>query len=170
MADYKVKIGFSGELYNNMGIIASRFCEEAILGILSSGSVRLTDISRALEEKSPLLATHKRLSRNLADKNLEHGIDRKVLKFGSKHIKENTLLIVDPSDIQKKYARKMQYLSQVRDGSDGRKGILVYDRGGDRRLPECPERPLWLVVIKGFRKRPLMILTTEPVRRNRNVL
>ncbi len=285
---------FSGELCNGIGTIASRFTEEAVFGISSSGSVRLTEIGRALEENIPLHATHKRLSRNLADESLEHNIGRNILKLGSKRIKENTLLIVDPSDIQKKYAKKMQYLAKVRDGSedtigngyslcevvgcevgsneitplaqelwsqnapdyksdndqiltlvkrvrqstDG-KGIIVYDRGSDRRtllvpwtkdktcrylvrqrgdrhllykrkavsglelatlcktpyatkifrekegeektyfidfgflpvrLPECPERPLWLVVIKGFGKKPLMILTTEPMRRNRNVL
>lgn len=285
---------FSGELCKGMGAVASRFAEEAIFGISASGSVRLTQIGRALEEKNPLHATHKRLSRNLADQRLEHHIGSNVLKLGSKRIKENTLLIVDPSDIQKKYARKMQYLAKVRDGSedtigngyslcevvgcevgsneitplaqelwsqnapdfksendqvlslvkrvrqstDGR-GIIVYDRGSDRRrllvpwtqdetcrylvrqrgdrhllykrkaksglelaalckspysakiikeedgkektyfidfgfvpvrLPECPERPLWLVVVKGFGKTPLMILTTEPMRRNRKVL
>jgi hypothetical protein len=38
------------------------------------------------------------------------------------------------------------------------------------RLPECPHRPLWLVVVKGFGEKPLMILTTEPMRRNRKTL
>jgi len=38
------------------------------------------------------------------------------------------------------------------------------------RLPECPDRPLWLVVVKGLGKKPLMILTTEPMRRNRKAL
>jgi hypothetical protein len=38
------------------------------------------------------------------------------------------------------------------------------------RLPECPNRPLWLVVVKGFGDKPLMILTTEPMRRNRKTL
>jgi len=285
---------FSGELCNGMGTVASRFIEEAVFGISSSGSVRLTEIGRALEEEIPLHATHKRLSRNLADKDLEHSLGKSILRLGSKRVKENTLLIVDPSDIQKKYAKRMQYLAKVRDGSedtigngyslceivgcevgsneitplaqalwsqeapdylsdndqilslvnrvrqctDGN-GILVYDRGGDRRtllgpwtqdntcrylvrqrgdrhllykrkaksglelaslcktpysttiikekegeektffidfgflpvrLPEYPERPLWLVVIKGFGKRPLMILTTEPMRRNRNII
>lgn len=285
---------FSGELCKDMGSIVSRFTEEAIFGISSSGSVRLTEIGRALEEEIPLHATHKRLSRNLANKHLGHNIGNKILGFGSKRIGQDTLLIVDPSDIQKKYAKKMQYLAKVRDGSEGTigqgyslcevvgcevgsneitplaqelwsqaapeylsdndqiltlvdrvrqhtsgNGIIVYDRGGDRRrllvpwtrdntcrylvrqrgdrhllykkkaksvlelatlcktpyastiireqegkekiyfidfgflpvrLPECPERPLWLVVIKGFGKKPLMILTTEPMRRNRNVL
>ena len=38
------------------------------------------------------------------------------------------------------------------------------------RLPECPDRPLWLVVVKGFGDRPMLLLTTEPMRRNRKVL
>jgi hypothetical protein len=101
-----------------MGTVASRFIEEAVFGISSSGSVRLTEIGRALEEKIPLHATHKRLSRNLADQSLEHNIGSNVLKLGSSRIKENTLLIVDPSDIQKKYAKKMQYLAKVRDARE----------------------------------------------------
>ena len=78
----------------------------------------MTEIGRALEEKIPLHATHKRLSRNLADESLEDNLGRNVLELGCKHINEDTLLIVDPSDIQKKYAKKMQYLAEVRDGSE----------------------------------------------------
>jgi hypothetical protein len=63
---------FSGEHCSGLGAVASRFVEEAIFGISSSGSVKLTEIGRSLEEKSPLHATHKRLSRNLANKRLEH--------------------------------------------------------------------------------------------------
>jgi len=43
------------------------------------------------------------------------------------------------------------------------------------RLPERPDRPLWMVVVRGFDKLapgkdPLPLLTTEPMRRNRRVL
>lgn len=285
---------FSGELCSGLGVVASRFVEEAIFGISSSESVRLTEIGRSLEESIPLHATHKRLSRNLANKDLELAVGKNILRMGAKRIKENTLLIVDPSEVTKKYAQKMQYLAQVRDGSEksigkgywlcevvgcelasneitplaqelwsqeapdfisennqilsivervreatGKKGIIVYDCGGDRRrlllpwtkddscrymvrqrgdrhllyrgtkkkglelalscktpyaetlvkekdgeeqvyhiqfgyipvrLPEYPARALWLVVVKGFGKDPLMILTTEPMRRSRKVL
>lgn len=37
------------------------------------------------------------------------------------------------------------------------------------RLPEYPERQLYLVVIKGFGQQPLMLLTTEPMRRCRKM-
>ena len=285
---------FSGELCSRMGKVPSRFVEEMMFGLSARGSVRLTEIARSLEENIELHATHKRLSRNLADKNLAPEIEHKMLELGAKRITQKTLIIVDPTDLQKKYAEKMQYLATVRDASDktiGKgywlcnvvgcevgshkitplaqdlwsqespdftseneqilslvervrqavkyQGILVYDRGGDRReflvpwtkdsschyivrqrgdrnllyrgksisglslaescttpysstiikekngeeksysieygyvpvrLPEWQERPLWLVVVKGFGKTPLMLLTTEPMRRNRKVL
>lgn len=38
------------------------------------------------------------------------------------------------------------------------------------RLPEHPEVPLWLVVVRGLGEKPLMLLTNLPMRRNRKVL
>ena len=38
------------------------------------------------------------------------------------------------------------------------------------RLPEHPEVPLWLVVVRGLGKKPLMLLTNVPMRKNRKVL
>jgi hypothetical protein len=39
--------------------------------------------------------------------------------MGSERVKEETLLVVDISDIAKKYAERMEYLAMVRDGSEG---------------------------------------------------
>lgn len=285
---------FSGELSAGLGKVSSRFVEEMLFGISASGSVRLSSVARTLDEPISMHDTHKRLSRNLADKNIRREISAKTLEMGAKRINKDSLLIVDPSDLTKKYAKKMEYLADVRDGSEQNiargywlcevmgaevgsseitplaqtlwsqeapdyvsenhevlsivgkalaatdyKGILVYDRGGDRRvlyekwagnplirfiirqrgdrnlvhkggmkntlqlaencktpyastiikekdgkekvhhiqfgfvpvrLPEHPERSLWLVVVKGFGKTPLMLLTTEPMRRNRKTL
>jgi len=41
---------------------------------------------------------------------------------GAKRIKDDTVLIVDISDLIKKYARKMEYLARVRDSSEKKKG------------------------------------------------
>ena len=38
------------------------------------------------------------------------------------------------------------------------------------RLPEWPDVPLWLVVVKGFGKEPMLLLTTEKMRKSRKVL
>lgn len=285
---------FSGEVCTKLGKVSTRFVEEMIYGMCASGSVLLSQVARTLEEPIELHATHKRLSANLDKEKLEETLSEAVLAQGAKRIKEDTLLIVDPSDITKKYAKKMEYLAEVRDASEKKlgdgywlcevvgcetgehditplaqilwsqespdfvsentqvlslvdrvlsatdhRGILVYDRGGDRRafltpwtaderirymvrqrgdrhllykgkpksgvelaeicktpyaetivkekdgeekayfihfgfvpvrLPECPGRPLSLVVVKGFGKEPMMLLTTEPMRRSRKVL
>jgi hypothetical protein len=278
-----------------MGKVVKRFVEEMIYGIQARGSVRLSEIARSLVEKASLKKRIDRLSRNLGRSGLADHIGEVVLAEGAARIGENTLLIVDPTDITKKYARKMEYLAKVRDASakelglgywvdtvvgtengsseivplvhrlysqdaddfvsenhellgtmrkvhdatEGR-GIFMIDRGGDRRtlykglltedllfrfiirqrgdrhllyrgrlretlklaqtcktpyartvikekdgkekayfiqfgflpvrLPEHPERQLWMVVVKGFGEKPLMLLTTEPMRRNRKVL
>lgn len=225
-------------------------------------------------------------------KGLGKKVQHNVLREGAARIKEDTLLIVDLTDIHKKYAKKMPYLGDVYDGSTGEigpgymtcqvmatelegkkivplwsslyssqapgftsendeilhalrsihqasggRGIFVMDRGGDRdnlflpmidaemrflirlkkdrhllcggekksvlelangcrcpyaeviaktesgkqtiheisfgyrkvRLPERDEQ-LYLLVVKGFGEDPLMVLTTEPLRRSRRVL
>jgi len=284
---------FSGELYNGLGKTATRFVTEAVYGILVSQSVVLTKMGRTLENDVPLRKIEERFCRQLAKPALWDNIQHTVLSQSSSRIKDDTLLVLDPSDIQKKYAKKMEHLAYVRDGSDDvigtgywtihvnaaelnqqkviplyqslhsqdapdfisqnkqildairrvgkythKRGIWVIDRGADRnvlyhkllqegfrfiirqkgdrkilhgktlvktlqlaltcpslyndtivkmkdgkekvyqieygyrkvRLPENPRNDLWLLVVKGFGKKPMMILTTEPLRKNRQVL
>jgi hypothetical protein len=284
---------FSGELSRGLCKARRRFVEEMIYGIQARGSVRLTEVSRALDEPISLKKTEERLSNNLADPMIREVLGDEVLSRGSSRIKDDSLLILDPSDLCKKYAKKMEYLAEVHDGSEEkigngywlcevvgcdvgsseitplsqslwsqkapgfvsendeilklvrrvyaatqRRGIFVIDRGGDRRelykelvgggcrflirqrgdrhllykgrpietiklarfcslpyaetvvkekdgeekvytlefgylpvrLPEWPDVPLWLVVVKGFGKEPMLLLTTERMRKARKIL
>jgi len=286
---------FSGELCRGMGKIQSRFVGEAIYGIQARGSVRLSEIGRSLSETTSLKKRIDRLSRNLGRPGLDRDIGAAVLAQGADLVKQDTLLILDPTDITKKYAKKMELLAKVRDGSEkeiglgywvdtvvaadvdsseiiplvhslysqdaadfmsenrellnviekvhsatSSRGVFVIDRGGDRgvlydgllkkeaplrfiirqrgdrlvldgsrlrqtlelaqscktpyqemvikekdgkekvylvqfgfrrvRLPAHRDKPLWLVVVKGLGDNPLMLLTTEPMRRNRAVV
>jgi hypothetical protein len=272
---------------------ARRFALEALYGIQQSQSLLLSRIARALNEPLALIKTENRLSRQAARAGLDEAVEKFVIDQGAGRIGERTLLVIDPSDIAKPYAEKMEYLARVRDGSKGElangywlcqvvaveqgghaivplvnrlwsqqapdfrsenvqvlacvrqvvrrvggKGIWVMDRGGDRmnlfrallrmqlhfivRLvgnrdliyngrpcraeqlaADCPlpyaetiwrerqdgtekaihlefgyrevrlpgfQRPLWLLVVRGFGEKPLMILTTEPLRKKREVL
>jgi hypothetical protein len=284
--------GFLGKL--PLCKTARRFCLEALYGIATRQSVRLSEIARSLNEEIALIKTENRLSRQAGRPGLAERVMEFVIGRCAPRIKDKTLLIVDPSDIAKPYAEKMEYLARVRDGSkkelaDGywllqivgaecggqeivplvnhlwsqdapgfrsenaeirrwvkavaratrRRGIWVVDRGGDRRrlyeaflrwrlgfivrlvgnrdlicgartrlareiaahcplpyaevvvrqngngtetrltlefgfrqvrLPGWEERPLWLLVIKGFGEEPLMLLTTIPLRRDRKTL
>lgn len=276
---------FSGKLSQGLTKPNNRFVDEMIYGLTASQSVMLSEISRSLNEAIPLIKTENRLSRNLGKRELCFHLQRALARSQSSYIKKDSLLILDLSDISKKYAKHMQYLAKVRDGSEGvlangywtaqvlgvqgdqliplyghlysadapefrsenheifraikfvshfckNQGTWVIDRGGDRmglfnhfidnqknfivrlqqnrhllkgqksmnkqgvltlaktcpiheerkiirqkdgqdqiitirygkrcvRLPERPEKLLWLVVVHGFGEKPLMILTTK---------
>lgn len=276
---------FSGKLSQRLSKPNCRFVDEMIYGLTASGSVMLSEISRSLNESIPLIKTENRLCRNLGKRELGFHLQRALAYEQSSYVKAETLLVLDLSDISKKYAEHMQYLAKVRDGSEGviangywtaqvlgvekdqliplyghlysshapefrsenheifraiqfvshfckNQGTWVIDRGGDRmalfdyfldnqqnfiirlqqrrhllkgqksmtkqdvltlastcplqeerqiirqkngqdhiitlrygrrcvRLPERPEKPLWLVVVHGYGEKPLMILTTK---------
>ena len=96
---------------------ARRFALEALYGIQSRGSLKLSEIARSLREAIALIKTENRLSRQAARPGLGEAITRYVIEQGADRIKDDTLLIVDPSDIAKPYAKKMEHLARVRDGS-----------------------------------------------------
>ena len=112
-------IKFSGELSAGWPKVARRFLAEAIYGIQARQSVRLTEIARSLEEKVPIRKTQYRLCRQLGRWGLWEKITNILCHMASSRVKEDTLLVLDISDIAKKYAQKMEYLSMVRDGSEG---------------------------------------------------
>lgn len=283
---------FSGVVCQGLGKVGSRFVREMVYGIQASGSVKLSEIARALGEPIAVKKTHERLVRQLERERLGEVVQSNVPEYGAWRVGRDTLVVLDISELTKRYACKMQYLCKVRDGSDGEirpgywtiqvvatelggkeivplyqrlysadapefesenrellhaieavsgqvggRGIWVMDRGGDRKellvpmvrsgkrfiirlegdrhlvcgtrtaparelartctcpyaetvtkgkgsgrnvydicfgycrvkLPGC-ERQLWMLVVKGFGEEPLMLLTTEPLRRNRTVL
>ena len=114
----RARIGrFSGDLSKGLCLPAQRFVSEMVYGIQASESVLLTEVGRTLEEDISLRKTQYRLSRNLQRPELEDTVQANLLRMASSHVGNDTLLIVDPSDISKKYAKKMEYLATVRDGS-----------------------------------------------------
>ena len=114
----RVRIGrFSGDLSEGLCLAARRFVSEMVYGIQAAESVLLTEIGRTLEEDIELRKTEWRLSRNLQRPELEATVQKNLLRIASSRVGQDTLLIVDPGDVSKKYAKKMEYLATVRDGS-----------------------------------------------------
>ena len=109
---------FSGKLSKGLPKTAGRFVEEAIYGIQARGCVKLSEIARSLNETIPLQKTINRLSNQLKRPGLLEHIESAVLSEGQYRIKQDSLLILDLSDITKPYAQKMQYMARVRDGSN----------------------------------------------------
>jgi hypothetical protein len=110
---------FSGELSTGLPKVARRFIAEMIFGIQVRGSVRLTEVGRALGEKILLKKTEERLSRQLGRVDLDWEIQRRLIGHAGGRIDDDTLLVLDLSDVTKKYAEKMECLARVRDGSEG---------------------------------------------------
>jgi hypothetical protein len=50
------------------------------------------------------------------------GVTERLLRIVARRIGETTLLILDISDLSKKYAKRMEYVARVRDGSEKSEG------------------------------------------------
>ena len=110
---------FTSELCGGLSKPLTKFVSEMLYGIQSSQDVKLSNIGRALGEAIPLIRTEKRLSRNLKHAEIETELTSKLVAMASTRICEDTVLALDLSDIRKEYARKMEHLATVWDGSTG---------------------------------------------------
>jgi hypothetical protein len=94
-----------------------KLIHQIIFGILKSGRVQLSNIGRSLGEEITQKKTTERLGRHLGKQDLWLKITKATIRNQSYYLKQCRYLIWDNSDIQKEYARKMEGLSLVHDGS-----------------------------------------------------
>jgi hypothetical protein len=110
---------FSSDLCEGLSRPLEKFVGQMLFGIQASQDVKLSNIARSLKEEIPLIKTEDRLSRNLRAVELETELTRQLAKMASQRITADTVLCLDLSDIRKEYAKKMEYLATVHDGSTG---------------------------------------------------
>lgn len=110
---------FTLELGQTLSRPHQKFVGQMLYGIQASQDVKLSNIARSLQEEIPLIKTEDRLSRNLKAKQLETELTAQLAKMASQRIQTNTVLCLDLSDIRKEYAKKMEHLAVVHDGSTG---------------------------------------------------
>jgi hypothetical protein len=112
---------FSGIISKGLPVVKQRLIKEMIYGIQASKDVKLSNISRALQENIPLIKTEDRLSRNLNDIDFTDTINEELLRLGAGKIDEGMVIAIDPGDIMKPYAQKMEKMCNIYDGSEGEK-------------------------------------------------
>ena len=106
-----------------MGKLSLGLCKPArrlvheMIGIQARQSVRLSEVVRSLEENIPFIKTEMRLSNNPARPALRPVLQRALLREGDHRVGWDSLLVLDPSDVIKPYALKMECPARVRDGS-----------------------------------------------------
>ena len=88
-----------------------------VYGIQASKDVKLSNISRALKEDIPLIKTEDRLSRNLADEDLTDEINNQLLRLANNKVDDTMVIALDPGDLMKPYAKSMELLCNIYDGS-----------------------------------------------------
>jgi hypothetical protein len=108
---------FSGIISSRFGKTKQRLIKEMIYGIQASKDVKLSNISRSLQESIALIKTEDRLSRNLADEDLTSTLNEEILRLGDDKITSDMVIAIDPGDIMKPYARAMENLCGIYDGS-----------------------------------------------------
>ena len=148
--------GFSEKISKGMKYPAKKFILQMVYGILESNTVHLSEIARSLEEKTSLKKTIDRLSRNLSLFNGKENITKNYTKLVKKEINEkSSVIIIDNSDITKTYSKKMEALSDVRDGSTGeiKKGYLTIEAAvlsNGSKMPLPVYEKVFSVAEKGF--------------------
>ena len=108
---------FLGNVFPHFTKPARKFLWQMLFGIQASGDVKLSSVVRMLDEDVTPKKTEDRLSRNLASEGLAEEVSAAVLADAARHVRRDTLILVDPTEIQKRNAFRMEYLTLVRDAS-----------------------------------------------------
>lgn len=112
-----------------------------LYGILAGNKLHLSEIVRSLKEDITLKKTIDRLSRNLGSFEGKQSVMHNYLALVKKHVKEDyAVIVIDNSDIAKPASRKLEALSEIRDGSTGEitQGYLTIEAAvlsGNGKLP-----------------------------------
>jgi len=109
---------FSGIISKGLSKPKQRLIKEMIYGIQAAKDIKLSSVTRSLNEPIPLIKTEDRLSRNLDDEDFTAHINNQICRLGGAKVFDDMVIAIDPGDIRKKYALKMENLCKVHDGSE----------------------------------------------------
>ena len=115
---------FVGIVFPHVPKLQKEFLGQMFFGIQAGQTTVLSRIARELDEDILLKKTEERLSRHLLAAKLDETVRDAVLAHGAACVHDDTVVSIDPSDIQKPYAQEggMPFLAKVWDGSKGRVG------------------------------------------------
>ena len=115
-------IRFGRKISKGLRKSRKKFINQMIFGIQASRDIKLSNVCRSLNEEIKLIKTEQRLSRQISREDLTEHINKAILKEGCRKITKDIVLAWDLSDIQKPFAKKMDNLAKVWDGSQGEVG------------------------------------------------
>lgn len=120
---YEIKRDFSNfslKISKGLKRPQEKFVHQMVYGILAGNKLHLSEIARSLKENITLKKTIDRLSNNLNSFGDKDSLMRNYLALVNHHVKEDyAVIIIDNSDIAKPASKKLEALSEIRDGSTG---------------------------------------------------
>lgn len=120
---YEIKrdfTNFSLKISKGLKRPQQKFVHQMVYGILAGNKLHLSEIARSLKENITLKKTIDRLSRNLGAFDGKQVVMQDYLSLVKQHIKEDyAVIVIDNSDIAKPASKKLEALSEIRDGSTG---------------------------------------------------
>lgn len=111
---------FAARITKDLSRPKKKFLSQVLFGIQASRDIKLSNIARSLKEDIKLIKTENRLSRHMMSKDLTQPLNDILIYQAKGYVNEDTVLALDLSDINKPFAKKMDYLAQVWDGSEGK--------------------------------------------------
>ena len=95
---------FSPQFKNNRWKM--EFLGQMLFGIQAARDTLVSEIARTLQEDILAKKTQERLERHLSMEDMDSKIHGSILCDAACGIHEDTLIIIDPTDVQKTYAKK----------------------------------------------------------------
>ena len=98
----------------------ARFVEEMVAGLVIANHVHLSKVARAVGRGSENVhAAEKRLSRHLGSEHWDMSpLADRLLADSAAKVSADTLIVADLTDLAKYYAKKLEGLGRIHDGSD----------------------------------------------------
>ena len=115
-------LSFSKKICKGLCRPEEKLVSSLLFGIAESGSCHLSKMGRALKEQITLKKTIERLSRGLkyfTTKEQDKILDNYTSSV-KEHVNNQTVFVIDGSDVTKPCSEKMEGLALVRDGSTGK--------------------------------------------------
>jgi len=105
----------------NLSLPSKKFLRDGFIGLIRAGQPVVCQMARHLpNQRTKFLSRLDRLEGHLVeDSNFDDQLKDVLPDVWLPYFKDDTPIIVDLSDLAKPYARKMDYLATVRDGSTG---------------------------------------------------
>jgi hypothetical protein len=100
--------GFSKKASEGCSKPVRKFYKDLLFGICATGSPSIHNITKLLQDKTNTKKTSERLYRNLRREGIDELIGDVLINMSKPKVKKDTLFIVDESNNEKPYAKKME--------------------------------------------------------------